>query len=230
MCNRYSLSNVQALRQLLALHGLSSPEELLARYNIALTTRAPVVTRRGGTTALEPLSFGALLPAREPDARPLLVGNARSETLLERSAFKDAARHRRCLVPADGFFEWQHAGRARLPHYFHLRDHAPFFFAGLWRPETVQAPASFVIVTTTPNPLLARIHDRMPVILGPEAGPAWLGDTPLPPERLAALCQPFPAEAMASHPVDPAMNNSRVDGPLCIAPWTPPPAEPTLFD
>ena len=230
MCNRYSLSNLKALRDLLARLGVSTPEEARTRFNLPLTTRAPVVTRKAGKTALEAHSFGASLPPREPGGRPLLLGNARAETLTQRRAFKDAVRHRRCLVPADGFFEWERLGRARQPHYFHLRSREAFFFAGLWRPESPVAPSSFVIVTTAPNALLAAIHDRMPVILDREASEAWLGDQPLPEPRVAELCRPFPAALMASHRVDPAMNDARTDGPACIAPWTPPLAEPTLFD
>jgi putative SOS response-associated peptidase YedK len=229
MCNRYSLANVAGLHRLLRELGLTAPEELVARYNIPLTARVPVVKHEGGTTTLEPLSFGALLPAREPGERPMLVGNARAENL-SRGAFKEAAEHRRCLVPADGFFEWEHAGRARLPHYFYRRDREPFFFAGLWRAESTTTPASVVIVTTTPNELLAPIHDRMPVMLGHGRIVEWLGDTPLPPDRLKALCTPFPAPEMASHRVDPRMNNARHEGADCILPWSPPPPEPTLFD
>ncbi|MBA4138267.1 MAG: hypothetical protein C0518_13215 [Opitutus sp.] len=229
MCNRYALSNLAGLRQLLAELGLATPEELVARFNIPLTATVPVVTKKAGTTALEPLAFGALLPPRGPGERPMMVGNARAENLA-RGAFKEAAQYRRCLVPADGFFEWEHAGKARLPHYFYRRDRAPFFFAGLWRPESPAAPASAVIVTTKPNALLAPIHDRMPVMLERDSSREWLGDTPLAPERLAALCAPFPADAMASHRVDPKMNHARHEGPDCIAPWTAPPPEPTLFD
>lgn len=229
MCNRYALSNIAGLKQLLAELGLATPEELVARFNIPLTTRVPVVTRKDGATTLEPLAFGTLLPPRQPGERPLLVGNARAEHL-RRGAFQEAAQHRRCLVPADGFFEWEHAGKARLPHFFHRRDRAPFFFAGLWRPESALAPASVVIVTTRPNELLAPIHDRMPVMLARDQSQAWLGDTPLAPERVAAICAPFPAESMASHRVDPRMNSARVDDADCIAPWEPPAPEPTLFD
>jgi putative SOS response-associated peptidase YedK len=229
MCNRYSLTNVAGLRKLLEKLGISTPEELVARFNVPLTTRMPVVTKKGAAVALEPLAFGALLPARDATARPLLVGNARAENLL-RSSFKEAAQHRRCLVPADGFFEWEHTGKARLPHYFYRRDREPFFFAGLWRAETNLAPASFVIVTTTPNPLLARIHDRMPVMLHEGDAPDWLGDQPLAPAHLHMLCAPFPEHEMASHRVDPKVNSARLEGPDCVAPWTPPPPEPTLFD
>jgi putative SOS response-associated peptidase YedK len=214
----------------LAEFGLSVPPELKPHYNLPLTTRAPAITRERGVTQLAPLAFGLLLPPKETAAKPLLLANARSETMLAKAAFQSAARHRRCLVPADGFFEWEKQGAARLPHYFQRADGAPFFFAGLWRTETPTSPAAFVIVTTRPNRLLEPIHDRMPVLLEGDAAQQWLGDTPLPDERISALCAPFPAEKLTSHRVHPRMNSARHEGADCIAPWTPPPPEPTLFD
>jgi len=230
MCTRYSLHQLEALQRALAKLGLGLPQRLRELYNIALSTRAPAVTRQKGVNALAPLAFGVSLPPRAPGDRPLPLANARSETLLAKGAFRDAARHRRCLVPADGFYEWEKQGRARLPHYFQRRDGAPFFFAGLWRPETALTPPAFVIVTTRANALLAPIHDRMPVLLTDATAPEWLGDEPLPPARLDALCAPFPAEAMRAHRVDPRMNSARHEGPDCIVPFTPPPPERELFD
>lgn len=227
MCTRYSLHQLEALQRALAKLGLELPKRLRELYNIALTTRAPAVTRQKGVSALVPLAFGVSLPPRTPGARPLQLANARSETLLAKGAFRDAARHRRCLVPADGFYEWEKQGKARQPHYFSRRDGEPFFFAGLWRPETALTPPAFVIVTTQPNALLASIHDRMPVMLTDATAPEWLGDEPLPPGRIDALCAPFPAAAMRSHRVDPRMNSARHGGPDCIAPLTP---ERGLFD
>jgi putative SOS response-associated peptidase YedK len=148
----------------------------------------------------------------------MILGNARAETLLMKPAFRDAAQHRRGLVPADGFYEWEKAGRARLPHYFYLKERQPFFFAGIWQPESDVTPAAFAIITTAPNALVQPIHDRMPVILGPNSGRAWLGNQPLPPDRLSQLCRPLPAEMMTSHRVDPRMNSSRHESPDCVAP------------
>jgi len=230
MCTRYSLHNLEALKRALEKLGLKVPAELRAIYNATLTTRLPAVTKRRGAVALEPLAFGALIPPREPQGKPLLLANARSETLLARGTFKEAARHRRCLVPADGFYEWEKQGKARLPHYFQRREGEPFFFAGLWRPETPVSPPAFVIVTTTPNSLLAPIHDRMPVILTDYRAEAWLGEEPLPDGRTDELCVPFPAAEMRSHRVSPQMNSARFEGPACIAPFTPPPPERGLFD
>jgi putative SOS response-associated peptidase YedK len=217
MCHRYSLISLSAVA---ALHAelAEAIEGWQPRYNVALTQAMPVVVRRDGRPALERLHFGFLLPPRAGGARPLLVGNARAETLRSRPAFREALQHRRCLVPADGFFEWEKQGTRRLPHYFALPDRQPFFFAGLWTPATTDAPAAFVIVTTTANARIAAIHDRMPVMLGPNSGPHWLGDTPLPEGRIAQLCRPLPAEKLAGHRVDPRMNNVRYEAADAIAP------------
>jgi putative SOS response-associated peptidase YedK len=217
MCYRYSLTTLAAIaafhEQLAELAGA----DWTPRYNVALTQRMPVITRRKTKTTLETMHFGFTLPARTAAERPMLVANARAATVLAKPAFRDAAEHRRCLVPADGFYEWEKQGDARLPHYFTLKDRRPFFFAGLWAPETAQTPAAFCIVTTTPNPLLAAIHDRMPVMLGPNSGPAWLGDEPLDPARLAQLCRPLPADQMTGQRVDSRMNNVRYEAPDCVA-------------
>lgn len=219
MCTRYTLKNLAlaAFREELAEALAEAEANWQPRYNAALTQQMPVVTRRAGKPALEKMAFGFTLPDRAPAGRPTLLGNARAETLLAKPAFRDAALHRRCLVPADGFYEWEKAGTARLPHYFYLKQHQPFFFAGVWQPETEAAPAAFAIVTTAPNALLRPIHDRMPVMLGPNSGPAWLTDQPLDPARLARLCRPLPAGMMAGHRVDPRMNRAGYEAPDCIA-------------
>ncbi len=230
MCNRYTLSNVEALRKLLAELGLATPGEFLARFNVPLSSTMPVVTQTRGSVALEKLTFGCRLPPREPGTPPLLLANARSETVLAKPAFRDAIKHRRCLVPADGFYEWQHVGKARLPYYFYRRDRAAFFFAGLWHPESEVTPRSFVIMTTSPNAVLEPVHHRMPVMLTAESSRAWLGDQPLDAARITALCVPYAAEAMSSHRVDSRMSNPRYEAPDCLDPSTPSPPEPTLFD
>ena len=219
MCYRYTLTDLAAFRAMIDASTLGVDFDLTnlkPRYNVALTSLMPVITRRG-KPRLETLRFGLSLPARAPVKKPLRLANARAETLLAKPAFRDAARHRRCLVPADGFYEWEKQGRTRLPHYFTLKSGGAFFFAGLWEPETDTAPGSFAIVTTTPNALLQRIHDRMPVILGPNSGPAWLGDEPLTPARLARLCRPLAADLMTGHRVDPRVNNARYEAADCIA-------------
>lgn len=216
MCLRYSLTAL-VIAEFHALMAESAAAGWTPRYNVALTSRMPVIRRRQAKAELELMHFGFLLPARATTERPLLVGNARAESILDKPAFRDAVQHRRCLIPADGFYEWEKRGATRLPHYFTLQDRRPFFFAGIWEPERNETPAAFCIVTTTPNPLLAAIHDRMPVILGPNSGPAWLGDEALAPARLAQLCRPLPADKMTGHRVDPRVNNARYEAPDCIA-------------
>lgn len=213
MCCRYSLTDLKAA--VAAFHDLlaeAADADWSPRYNVALTQRMPVITRRGGRPKLETMRFGVLTPARTPGEKPLLLANARAETLAGKPAFREAAQFRRCLVPADGFYEWEKAGTTRLPHYFALRERRPFFLGGLWEPaRDDNEPASFCIVTTAPNPLFAGIHDRMPVMLGPNSGPAWLGDEPLPDARLAQLSRPLSADLMTRHRVDPRMNNVRYE-------------------
>ncbi len=217
MCLRYSLSAL-VIAEFHAQMAEAAGLDWQPRYNVALTRRMPVITRRKARTTLDSMQFGLVPPARTPAERPVILGNARSETLLAKPAFRDAAHHRRCLVPADGFYEWEKQGRERLPHYFTLRERRPFYFAGLWEPARDDTPAAFCIVTTTPNSLLAAIHDRMPVILGPNSGPAWLGDEPLEPARLAQLCRPLPADLMNGHRVDSRVNSVRYEAPDCIVP------------
>ncbi|HET7535211.1 MAG TPA: SOS response-associated peptidase [Candidatus Didemnitutus sp.] len=215
MCTRYSLTNLQAMREMLKELGLNTPESLSPRFNIAPSQRVPVVTK-SGVSRVEEMTFGFTLPARSEAEKPTKLLNARAETLLDRPAFRDATRHRRCLVPADGFYEWGGAGAARLPHYFFLPKHPAFFFAGLWEPATDAVPASFAVVTTTANEVLRPMHDRMPVILGPNSGRNWLGDEPLEANLLARLCRPLPAEMMSSRRVDPRVNNARYEAPDCV--------------
>jgi putative SOS response-associated peptidase YedK len=218
MCTRYSLTDLLAVAAFHEQLAETAGAGWTPRYNVALTQPMPVITRRSGRSVLDTLRFGFVPPPRHPGEKPLLLANARAETVLAKPSFRDAVQYRRCLVPADGFYEWEKQGRTRLPHYFTLKDRRPFFFAGLWEPETAQTPAGFCIVTTTPNPLLAPIHDRMPVMLGPNSGPAWLGDEPLEPARLAQLCRPLNADLMTGHRVDPRMNNVRYEAPDCVTP------------
>jgi putative SOS response-associated peptidase YedK len=217
MCYRYTLKSLEALVSYCEEIADSAAGEWTPRYNVALTSRMPVIAQRVRPT-LEAMNFGFTLPARTPAGRPLLLGNARAETLLAKPAFRDAAMHRRCLVPADGFYEWEKTGTARLPHYFTMKDQRPFFFAGLWAPERDSLPPAFCIVTTAPNTLLRAIHDRMPVMLEGETARVWLGGTPLEPIQLATLCQSFPADQMSGHRVDPRVNNVRYEAPDCVVP------------
>jgi len=152
--------------------------------------------------------------------------NARSETVAEKPAFRAAFRRRRCLVPADGFFEWQRRGKAKQPYFIHLPDERPFAMAGLW--ESWEGPdqsliESCTILTTAPNEVMAPIHDRMPVILPAAAQAVWL-DGEASADDLKALLVPLADEPLQTRAVSPYVNRPTNDGPECVAPVR------TLFD
>jgi len=147
--------------------------------------------------------------------------NARSETALEKPAFRDAFRQRRCLIPVDGFYEWQKREEGNRPYLFRRRDGRPFALAGLWEPREQpggRAFASCTILTTAANGLMRPIHHRMPAILPPSAWRPWLTT---PPEQAAGLqdvLQPAPAEFLHHHPVTRRVNRPEFDEPACLEP------------
>jgi putative SOS response-associated peptidase YedK len=236
MCGRYTLStNAQVLADLFRL------EEALAlppRYNIAPTQDVAIVRSEteGGGRRLS-LAHWGLIPSWAKDrglgARMI---NARADTAAEKPAFRAAFKSRRCLIPADGFFEWKATGERKQPHYIRLQDAGPFAFAGLWErwaPADREPIESCTILTTEPNEVLRPIHDRMPVILPPAAWSLWLDPAVRERERLQPLLVPHPAAAMIAYPVGLGVNSARRDDPSCIEPLAgvpkPPPPEPTLF-
>ncbi len=153
--------------------------------------------------------------------------NARAETAAEKPAFRSAMRRRRCLVVADGFYEWRRAGRTKQPYFIRLHEDRPFGFAGLW--EAWEGPGhaaleTCTVLTTAANDLVRPLHDRMPVILAPEAYAAWLDPEVEDPRRLTPLLAPYPSETMEAYPVSPLVNNAAHQSPRCIEP-----AEESLF-
>jgi putative SOS response-associated peptidase YedK len=212
------------------------------RFNVAPTQDAPVVTLRDGVRTLEMMRWG-LVPfwAGRDGSRPPLMINARVETLRQKPMFRDAlSRGRRCLVPADGFFEWKRGPNAKAPKqpmWMHPSDHRFFAFAGLWARNKGAMPEageihSFTIVTGPPNDLVAPIHDRMPVVLSPAAWSAWL-DPSVPTDAAVELLGVPPVADWVAEPVSPWVNVADHDDDRCIAPMTEAPAEPpkqgTLF-
>jgi putative SOS response-associated peptidase YedK len=176
-------------------------------------TQAVVTVTDDGTRRLEEMRWG-LVPrwAKDPKGGARMI-NARAETLAERPAFRGVLRRQRCLIPADGFYEWAEAASGRMakqPMYVRLRTGEPFAFAGLWdewRPPAGGEPLrTCTIVTTEANALLATFHHRMPVILAPEVEAVWLDPALTDPEPLRSLLVPYPAEAMEAYPVSPAVN------------------------
>ena len=219
MCGRFTLTS--NLDDLQVRFGFEAGDLVYQpRYNIAPTQEVLAVTNDGMRRA-EYMRWG-LVPFW---AKDLSVGykmiNAKSETLAERSSFRTAYRKRRCLVLADGFYEWRKEGKAKFPNYIFLRSHEPFAFAGLW--ETWKSPAgetvrSCTIVTTEPNTLIGPIHNRMPVILPDEAEALWLDPLTEDAVVLGPLLTPFPAESMDHYRVSDLVNSAKNQGPECVEP------------
>jgi putative SOS response-associated peptidase YedK len=187
------------------------------RYNMAPTQLAPVVRFNPETKArsLDLLRWG-LIPswAKDPKIGNQCI-NARVETMATKPAFKQAfAKGRRCIVPANGFFEWKKTGGAKQPMFITLKSGEPMAMAGLW--ENWKDPEgnwlrTFTIVTGEPNELVAPIHNRMPVILRPENFALWLGEEPADPPALQAACEPFPADLMRAYQISTRVNSPRND-------------------
>jgi putative SOS response-associated peptidase YedK len=207
--------------------------QLFPRFNVAPTEPVAAVRSEAGKRALVQLKWG-LIPPWSPDPS---VGakmfNARSETVTEKRSFREAFARRRCLVPVDGFYEWEKKGRERLPHYFHAPDGALLALAGLW--EHWEFPGGQIlescsVLTTEANRLMRRIHHRMPVILPPAAWADWLAAGPDAAQRLLPLLRPAAEGALREHPVSRQVNRAGAQGPELIEPvHDDPPGQLGLF-
>jgi putative SOS response-associated peptidase YedK len=219
MCGRFTLTTPEEL--LAEVFGLEQTPHLSARYNIAPTQDVAAVVQAGDKRQLELFRWGMLAPGDAEREDALLI-NARSETVATKPLFREAFKSRRCLVPADGFYEWKKAGSRREPFHIRLRDRRPFAFAALWREE--QDPASrelrktCAILTTEPNAVMDGIHDRMPVILEPSAYAAWLDTKAATPAALEPLLRPYPADKMEAVRVSSYVNGAAAEGPRCLEP------------
>lgn len=220
MCGRFTLAATpDELQQ--AFPWLTLPQAdnaLPPRYNIAPSQPIPVVPNTG-ENKLDYFVWG-LIPfwAKDPKIGNRLI-NARGETLAEKPSFKAAYKYRRCLVLADGFYEWEN--ETRTPHYVRMKSGHPFAFAALW--ERWQSPdgseiLSSAIITTAPNEVIAPVHGRMPVILSPEDYDRWLTPGDVSSEKLDPLLKPYPSEEMEIYPVSTVVNNPRNDHAACIRP------------
>jgi len=188
------------------------------RYNICPTQPVAAVISADGHRRYGPMRWG-FIPRwfKTPTDGPLMF-NARSESLAEKPAFAEAARRRRCLIPATGFYEWTKQGDTRLPWFIQRADHQPMVFAGVWQswhgPEGARI-ATCAIVTTGAQGRMAELHERVPVILDPADWALWLGEAG---HGAARLMHPRPEGALAFHRVSPAVNSNRAEGPDLIEP------------
>jgi len=220
MCGRYTIHH--STEQIALRFDVANVvAEATERYNVAPTQSVPVIVNPDGDRVLDAFQWG-LIPAwaKEPGIANKLI-NARAETLAEKPSFKQALVRRRCLIPADGFYEWKREGATRQPMLFRRADGDLFAFAGLW--EEWRQPdgtplRTCTIVTTTPNELAAQVHDRMPAILRPEDESLWLDGMPANVPDLLQLLRPYPADRMEVFAVSRRVNAPAIDDPTLLNP------------
>jgi putative SOS response-associated peptidase YedK len=231
MCGRYTATDPEMILAELLDLGIDEIDlELSPRYNVAPSQVAAVVAC-DGPRRLVPAAWG-LIPTwarRQTGGRPFKpLINARSETAAHKPSFRDAVKRRRCLVIADGYYEWQREGRRKTPHYIRARGVRALTFAGLWAPGDDDDPVrTFAILTTAADELIAPIHDRMPIILGAEARARWLASGDLSPAQAEAILHSADSPAMQAHPVTSAVGSPSFDEPACIESVA---RQPSLFD
>jgi putative SOS response-associated peptidase YedK len=220
MCGRYRLSAVERIE---GHFEAEQTAELRPRYNIAPSQPVPIVRQEDDRRRISLVRWG-LVPSW---AKDVSIGykliNARSETVLQKPAFRGCFPKRRCLIQADGFYEWMKAGASKRPFHLGMKDDSLFAFAGLWdcwQPPDGVPVESCTILTTTANSLVADLHDRMPVILPREHYEAWLAAPPSEASRLLDLLVPFDASVMRRYEVSPLVNSPKNDSPDCVAPLT----------
>jgi len=230
MCGRYTLrKGLDQISEKIVGYALAPKSEtkaaaLAARFNIAPGQRNLVLRKepeRPSTLGTASMSWG-LVPSwsKGPGHHSPLI-NARSETISEKPSFKAALKRRRCIVPADGFYEWKRARSGNQPYFFNLRDDSVFMMAGVWETwsgEHGQDLQSYTVLTTRANSLMVKCHPRMPVILQGSKLETWLEEdvSKLDPATLAELFAPIESGLMSSRSANPAVGNSKTEGPACL--------------
>jgi putative SOS response-associated peptidase YedK len=220
MCGRFAFYSPH--EAVVRVFGVAAAPEVEPRWNIAPTQHVATVRETGGPRSLAMLHWGLVPSWAKERAIGARMINARAETLAEKPSFRSAFQRRRCLVPADGWYEWQRAGAVKQPWYMSFDDGQPFGMAGLWErwrdPASGEPLESCCIVTTTPAPAVAHVHDRMPVIVPAAAYAEWLdprnGDT----DRLARLLGPCGLPGLAARPVSRRVNDARNQGADLVEP------------
>lgn len=220
MCGRFVLFSLGKL--LAERFELKDEPEIEPRYNIAPSQDIAVIRPdESGDRRLVKLRWG-LIPfwAKDKNIGYKMI-NARSESVAEKPAFRAAFKHRRCLIPADGFYEWRKREKDKQPFLFRIKDEHPFAFAGLWEhweSEEEGTIESCTILTTEANELLYKVHDRMPVILDPGDYARWLDTSKVKGNDATKLLKPFDAAEMIAYPVDTRVNSPKNDTESCVEP------------
>jgi putative SOS response-associated peptidase YedK len=221
MCGRFTLtvdpSEIQDL-----FGNFIFPKRFDPRYNIAPSQPILAIPNDGKNTA--DFFLWGLIPswAKDPTIANKLI-NARGETIAEKPSFRGGFKYKRCLIPADGFYEWKSlvSTKTKTPYFIHLKDRKPFAFAGLW--DEWQSPSgdalrTCTIITTIPNELMSTLHNRMPLILSKKNYADWLDPAPRTPDSLLHLIQPFPSDDMSAYPVSTMVNSPGNDRVELVAP------------
>jgi len=214
MCGRFAFYSPH--EAIVRLFGVAAAPEIEPRWNIAPTQFIATVREAGGPREVAMLYWGLVPSWAKEKAIGARMINARSETLTEKPSFRNAFRRRRCLILADGYYEWQRSAAVKQPYFIALDDGEPFGMAGLWErwrdPLTGEPLESCCIVTTSPSPTVAHVHDRMPVIVPPDAYAEWLDPKNEATERLARLFEPCPRPDLRARPVSRRVNDARNQG------------------
>lgn len=221
MCGRFTLQHSGEM--LAQIFGVKVSQDIKPRYNIAPTQHVPVVrtSPEDNMLHIDLLKWG-LIPSWAKDTS---IGshmiNARSETVDQKPSFKYSLKHRRCIAPANGFYEWQEVDGKKHPLYIKLKDSSLMMFAGIWdhwkNPEG-EVIESFSILTTSSNDLIKPLHDRMPVILDSQYKDTWLDIQVSDPEQFKPFFKPYPSDQMEMYQVGDIVNSPRNDAPECIQP------------
>jgi putative SOS response-associated peptidase YedK len=235
MCGRYTITqDIAGLEKLVRF--ICKVVDFKPRYNIAPRQQVPVLVWENGAAVLKPMRWGLIPSWSKDETIGDKLTNARAETISEKSSFRKPFQSQRCLIPADGFYEWQTTPAGKLPFWFTRRGNGFFCMAGLWEkwirpprsgeldlgngdePAKSQTVETYTVITTTPNSMVAAVHNRMPVILSPEHYQWWLEPKRFEPEFLKTLLRPYPADDMDCVRVSPLVNNARNDSPDCLTP------------
>ena len=234
MCGRYTITqDLAELEKLVRF--ICKIVDFTPRYNLAPRSQAPVLVWENGTAVLEPMRWGLIPSWSKDETIGDKLTNARADTISEKPSYRKPFEKQRCLIPADGFYEWQTTPAGKQPFRFTMKGGGFFCMAGLWekwiRPQSIgelnldqtesgasQTVETFTIITTEPNTMVAAVHNRMPVILGPEHYQWWLEPNRFEPQFLKTLLRPCPAEQMDCYRVSKLVNNAKNDTPACLQP------------
>jgi putative SOS response-associated peptidase YedK len=232
MCGRYSLTRRQSdlIERFGVVELLRDLEEHEPRFNIAPSQLVPAVVNHEGKRKLDLLKWG-LIPFWVKDlSKTKPVINARGETMHEKPFFRTALKSKRCLIPADGFYEWKTVGKSKTPMYIHRPDRDLFAFAGLydeWRSPEGEVLRTCTIITTAANDKMSPVHDRMPIIIRPEHEDLWLDPEVKELEQLAPALTPVSNDYLTMYAVSPKVNSARGDYAEMIEPA---PAQTSVFE